>query len=496
MKPILMNLSDMSDSREIMEHKIFPAGVVFIYMTLAVLLAGLTWSYFGELDVVVKARGQIKPSSKIHTLKNKITGTVTEVYVKNGDKVTEGDLLYSVNKERYQLKLLNAENKLSTLTQEHNLLKLFKESIETGENLFLERPMGDDKNVDDLIYDRYKNEYEQFELEEVQSQRSIDFIEKKLNQSKKNLEGYQDIQSKVENGSYKNITDEASGIYDLKLLTYASSLEQKNIDLEEKRLEVKRNKALYDTGALSKNIYESSVQSLKQVENEIARYKAQFKLENEEIIEATVLQIAQYESELKRLMSYSSEGKLVTSNKTAKLIALSSEIQLKEDEIKLIKENIKTLEDQLSMTDIAAPFSGSVNMDVEISPGDYLESGKFIGSVIPDNGESFRLQLKVPNKDIADIEIGDRVKCKVDALPYKEFGMVEGEVVRISASSTGNPDSNSGYYIIEAKIPNVELTSYKGEVSGIKVGMLVEGHIVTRTKKVLFILLEKLNFMD
>ncbi len=112
--------------------------------------------------------------------------------------------------------------------------------------------MGDDKNVDDLIYDRYKNEYEQFELEEVQSQRSIDFIEKKLNQSKKNLEGYQDIQSKVENGSYKNITDEASGIYDLKLLTYASSLEQKSIDLEEKRLEVKRNKALYDSGALSK----------------------------------------------------------------------------------------------------------------------------------------------------------------------------------------------------------------------------------------------------
>ncbi len=136
MKPILMNLSDMSDSREIMEHKIFPAGVVFIYMTLAVLLSGLTWSYFGELDVVVKARGQIKPSSKIHTLKNKITGTVTEVYVKNGDKVTEGDLLYSVIKSAIKLKLLNAENKLSTLTQEHNLLKLFKESIETGETYF------------------------------------------------------------------------------------------------------------------------------------------------------------------------------------------------------------------------------------------------------------------------------------------------------------------------------------------------------------------------
>ncbi len=68
-------------------------------------------------------------------------------------------------------------------------------------------------------------------------------------------------------------------------------------------------------GPYRKNVYESSVQSLKQVENEIARYKAQFKLENEEIIEATVLQIAQYESELKRLMSYSSEGKLVTSNK-------------------------------------------------------------------------------------------------------------------------------------------------------------------------------------
>ena len=143
---------------------------------------------------------------------------------------------------------------------------------------------------------------------------------------------------------------------------------------------------------------------------------------------------------------------------------------------------------------MAKKIAGYINLDMELSFGDYLEHGKFIGSIIPKSGDNLRLQMSVSNKDIADIRIGDKVKCRIDALSYKEYGMIEGEIVRISAGSTGNPDSNLGYYIVEATIPNLKMTSHKGKLSEIKVGMFVEGHIITRTRKIIHYLIEQLNF--
>jgi len=494
MKPILLELNEMSDSREIMEHKIFPVGIVFIYMILVVIILSLIWSYFGEIDVVVKARGQIKPSTQIHTIKNKITGTVTAINIKNGDQVSEGDVLYTIDKEGIQLKLENANQEKTESEYELQLIKSFKKSVESDENLIEDIDNDIIQKNSPVLYDKLYNEYEQFKLYEVQSDRNVDYIQKKLAQLNNDLQGYRRILEMIHSSDRGFITTQKTTIYELKYITYMSSLRQKESAYEEKKGEVDRNKSLFDTGALSKNLYDRSVQELNELENDLIGYKAQFKLEVEQFIDSTVLQIAQYESELKKLTSISKQGDAVSVNRTSKLINLSSQIQSKEDQIKLLEESIKTLDDQLRMTDIKAPFSGYVNLDVELSLGDYLESGKFIGSVIPESGESFRLQLNVPNRDIADIEIGDKVKCRIDALPYKEYGMVDGEIVRIGASSIGNPDSSPGYYIVEAKIPNLKLASYKGEVSDIKVGMLVEGHIVTRTKKILFLLLEKLNF--
>ena len=54
MKPILMNINEMSDSREVYESKPNLMFAIFIYTFLGILAVALIWSYFGRIDIVVK----------------------------------------------------------------------------------------------------------------------------------------------------------------------------------------------------------------------------------------------------------------------------------------------------------------------------------------------------------------------------------------------------------------------------------------------------------
>ena len=84
MKYIVQNLKDISDSKEILEAKPFPFIQIFIYIILISLLGFLVWSYFGEIDEVVKAKGVVRPNSKISTIKNVASGKVKILNMKEG----------------------------------------------------------------------------------------------------------------------------------------------------------------------------------------------------------------------------------------------------------------------------------------------------------------------------------------------------------------------------------------------------------------------------
>ncbi|GAC43651.1 biotin/lipoyl-binding protein, partial [Paenibacillus popilliae] len=52
----------------------------------------------GEIDIVVKAKGVIKTSEKVTRITNKVLGEVELVHYTDGQKVKQGDILYSLKK--------------------------------------------------------------------------------------------------------------------------------------------------------------------------------------------------------------------------------------------------------------------------------------------------------------------------------------------------------------------------------------------------------------
>ena len=70
MKPILININEMSDSREIYDSKPNIFFAIFIYAILALFVVAFFWMYFGRIDVVVKSEGMLRPNNPVATVMN------------------------------------------------------------------------------------------------------------------------------------------------------------------------------------------------------------------------------------------------------------------------------------------------------------------------------------------------------------------------------------------------------------------------------------------
>ncbi|QSZ26440.1 biotin/lipoyl-binding protein [Aceticella autotrophica] len=97
MKNMVFDIKEFTDSREIMESRVHPFTVIFIYILISIIIAAFIWSYLSEKEIVVNADGIIRPYIRESIIVNKITGNVEKVFVKDGDKVKKGETIYSIN---------------------------------------------------------------------------------------------------------------------------------------------------------------------------------------------------------------------------------------------------------------------------------------------------------------------------------------------------------------------------------------------------------------
>jgi len=96
MNNIIQNLSEITDSREMLEAKPHKFTSIFAYGLIAILIIALIWTYFGEIDIVVKTNGVVKSNDKTISVLNEVDGKVVEVSFKEGQRVKKGDILYSL----------------------------------------------------------------------------------------------------------------------------------------------------------------------------------------------------------------------------------------------------------------------------------------------------------------------------------------------------------------------------------------------------------------
>ena len=99
-------------------------------------------------------------------------------------------------------------------------------------------------------------------------------------------------------------------------------------------------------------------------------------------------------------------------------------------------------------------------------------------------------------RDISDIVVNQKVKIRVSALPYQEYGELTGKITSVSSDSRIDNSSGVAYYIAECELDTTEIKSKDGIVKNITSGMDCEIRVITKQRKIISWLLEKLDFID
>jgi HlyD family secretion protein len=110
---------------------------------------------------------------------------------------------------------------------------------------------------------------------------------------------------------------------------------------------------------------------------------------------------------------------------------LNSEITAKNEELtQLTQEKIK-LSRLVDNIIVRSPAEGIVLDLPEVSRGGVVSEGEAIVTLVQSNQPLF-LEIDIDPKEIPDMKIGMKVSVKLDAMPFQEFGWLEGELIYVS----------------------------------------------------------------
>lgn len=99
------------------------------------------------------------------------------------------------------------------------------------------------------------------------------------------------------------------------------------------------------------------------------------------------------------------------------------------------------------------------------------------------------LEVLIQNRDIGFVAPGMAVKVKVAALPFQEFGTIDGELISISADAVAQESMG---LVFPAKVKLSQDSIQKAGHPDIQLlpGMVATGEIVLRQRSVLSFILE------
>ncbi|WP_288705420.1 HlyD family efflux transporter periplasmic adaptor subunit [uncultured Ruminococcus sp.] len=154
MKGIIVDLKDISDSREVMESKESPKISWFIYILLAVIITAIIFSCVFRIDEYSRVCGEIKTQTAASSVISTNSCKLKEILVSEGQEVKSGDVLFVLDSDYAESQKALLEENLTDCKSDLDNTLLFKESVEKNENLFK-------NNADDskfyYRYEQYKN---------------------------------------------------------------------------------------------------------------------------------------------------------------------------------------------------------------------------------------------------------------------------------------------------------------------------------------------------
>ena len=355
--------------------------IVFILSTL------FYWAYVTELDVVIRGQGKTISEGKNQMVQSAESGVIIKNFVKEGDKINAGDLLFEID-------LIDLKGQIDQVNDRVSMLQIKQSRLiaESGNNDFLVDPSLEGKKLSFA-----KSEKQLFDSRRDQLLGKKRILESRRSQRRSEIEELlSDKYSFERNLDLVNLEIEA-----------VEPLVRANLAPETRLITLQRDKENID-GRLKGIPY-----SINQIEGAIEEIEEQLSSEDKSFFTQSLTELSQANLEIEELDA-----------------------------------RIPLLEKRLERALVTSPINGIVNRITYQSDEAYIKTGDVLLDIVPINDELI-VEARIDPKDIAKIGVSDKVKISLTSFDPAKFGRIDGEVINISPDAVSNPDTGEQFYSIK-----------------------------------------------
>ncbi|HEY3598250.1 MAG TPA: HlyD family efflux transporter periplasmic adaptor subunit [Paraburkholderia sp.] len=405
---------------------------------IALVVAGLLWSFIGRADVIVTAQGTLSPESEVRRIYTPIDGELADLYIAEGQPVSKGDVLARLNARgaieaatnalQAQLKLDDAEREWKQFPEKKQLMErkaaALKDQLEVEERLHENRVSEGTSKL---------AEGQKAQLEEARS--ALDNARRMRDATRLELDRYSRLFAQPGGG----------GIAEL-------------------QVETKRNAYLE-----AENAYRVAQSKLAELDfklsHEYAEAKAQLETSGQQ---STNLKL-QYDAAVREVAS--TEDKLRLQLQTARLVSDAA--------ARIRFENI----DKDNFLLVLSPVSGVITDVTSTQPGDKIQANAPLGGIAPKDARPV-LKIEIAERDRAFLHEGMPVKLKFNAFPYQRYGLINGTLAYISPAT--KPSGQDKQPVYEGRVTldkdyyQIAETRYP-----LRFGMTASAEIVVRERRLI-----------
>ena len=119
------------------------------------------------------------------------------------------------------------------------------------------------------------------------------------------------------------------------------------------------------------------------------------------------------------------------------------ELTTQRNEREALREQLTKARKRQSLVQLDSPVDAIVlEVSPKAAPGSIAKEAEALFTLVP-VGSPLEVEANIDARDLAFVQVGDKVRVKLDAYPYMQHGALDGEVTTISEDSFSNKDSNN-----------------------------------------------------
>ena len=390
---------------------------------LGLIAAGYFWAKSTQLDLITRGEGRLIAEGQNKLVQAPDGGIVTQILVKEGDIVTNNQLLAVINSTAAEGSLEEIKAKKNSLLAK--LIRLNAELENTNKSRLKKRLEGFAENIKE-------SQLALFLANRSNLRSRLFAIESQRDQLEKSL---------------ATIKEELSGATELLLL----------VDEENEELS-----PLIAAGALG------------------ASEKFRLKRESAQLTsEIQVLKAKVFETEAGYL-KLQAEIEALQSGYERNIF---EERATYVNELSEIDTRIPLLEQKLKQTEIRSPSDGIINSLPVSDEETVIKTGEIIAEIVPSTDDLI-VEAFIDPKDIAKIEVGQEARISLTAYDAAKYGYLTGRLSKLSVDAVYREEKQSYMYAIEVELIN-NLMDSKGDTVPLNPGMIAQVDIIRGQQTVL-----------